>query len=95
MKTTLKKGIGRTASQNGHGNGRAILPPTALAPVTRYRQPVPERRVRLGELEPGVGGAEQLEELALLGVVGARGIPERGPDAAVALGDQLLARRLG
>jgi LCP family protein required for cell wall assembly len=44
MKTTLKRGIGRTASENGHGNGRAVLPPTALSTVTRYRQPVPERR---------------------------------------------------
>ena len=40
MRTTLKRGIGRSASANG--NGRAILPPGALTPVTRYRQP--ERR---------------------------------------------------
>src|SRR5215213_4217493 len=40
MRTTLKRGIGRSASANG--NGRAILPPGALSPVTLYRQP--ERR---------------------------------------------------
>ena len=35
MKTTLKRGVGRTAN----GNGRAVLPPGVLSPVTRYRQP--------------------------------------------------------
>jgi LCP family protein required for cell wall assembly len=37
MRTTLKRGIGRGASVNG--NGRAILPPGALSPMIRYRQP--------------------------------------------------------
>jgi LCP family protein required for cell wall assembly len=41
MRTTLKRGIGRGASVNG--NGRAILPPGALTPVTRYQQP-PRKR---------------------------------------------------
>ncbi|HEU5064501.1 MAG TPA: LCP family protein [Gaiellaceae bacterium] len=40
MRTTLKRGIGRVAV--GNGNGQAVLPPGALSPVTRYRQP--ERR---------------------------------------------------
>jgi LCP family protein required for cell wall assembly len=40
MRTTLKRGIGRVAVVNGHG--RAVLPPGALSPVTRYRWP--ERR---------------------------------------------------
>jgi LCP family protein required for cell wall assembly len=44
MKTTLKRGIGRTASENGHGNGRAVLPPAVVSPMTRYRQPARERR---------------------------------------------------
>jgi LCP family protein required for cell wall assembly len=39
MKTTLKRGIGRGAN----GNGRAILPPGSLTPVTLYRQPPPSK----------------------------------------------------
>jgi LCP family protein required for cell wall assembly len=42
MRTTLKRGIGRGAVANG--NGRAVLPPAALSPVTHYRQPPPPRR---------------------------------------------------
>jgi LCP family protein required for cell wall assembly len=41
MRTTLKRGIGRGAEVNG--NGRAVLPPGALTPVTLYRQPPPAR----------------------------------------------------
>src|SRR5437773_9676385 len=47
----------------------------------------------LRQLHPGAVGAEQLEELRLLAVVGARGVAEGRPDTAVALGDQLLARK--
>lgn len=39
MRTTLKRAYGRTAAADG--NGRAVLPPDALSPVTRYRQPPP------------------------------------------------------
>jgi LCP family protein required for cell wall assembly len=39
MRTTLKRGIGRGAAVNG--NGRAVLPPGAVAPMRRYRQPAP------------------------------------------------------
>jgi LCP family protein required for cell wall assembly len=42
MRTTLKRGIGRGAEVNG--NGRAVLPPGALTPVSLYRQPPPPRR---------------------------------------------------
>ncbi len=42
MRTTLKRGIGRGAEVNG--NGRAVLPPGSLTPVTLYRQPPPPRR---------------------------------------------------
>jgi LCP family protein required for cell wall assembly len=42
MKTTLKRGIGRGAAMNG--NGRAIYPPAAPTPMTRYRQPDPPKR---------------------------------------------------
>ncbi len=39
MKTTLKRGIGRATN----GNGRAVLPPGSLTPVTLYRQPPPSK----------------------------------------------------
>jgi LCP family protein required for cell wall assembly len=42
MKTTLKRGMGRSASANG--NGRAVFPPGVRTPMTRYRQPEPEPR---------------------------------------------------
>jgi LCP family protein required for cell wall assembly len=41
MRTTLKRGIGRSATTNG--NGRAVLPPAIAEPVRRYRQPKVER----------------------------------------------------
>jgi LCP family protein required for cell wall assembly len=43
MKTTLKRGVGRAADTNG--NGRAVLPPGALTPISRYRQPGRRRGV--------------------------------------------------
>ena len=42
MRTTLKRGIGRGAAVTG--NGRPVLPPGALSPITIYRQPEPARR---------------------------------------------------
>src|SRR2546423_1032065 len=42
MRTTHKRGIGRAAVANG--NGHATLPPGALTPVARYRQPDRPRR---------------------------------------------------
>jgi LCP family protein required for cell wall assembly len=44
MRTTLKRGIGRAAAVNGNGAARAVLPPAAVAPITRYQQPVYTRR---------------------------------------------------
>ncbi|MBA3347749.1 MAG: LCP family protein [Actinobacteria bacterium] len=44
MRTTTKRGIGRGAAVNG--NGRPVLPPGALSPVTLYRQPEPPQRSR-------------------------------------------------
>jgi LCP family protein required for cell wall assembly len=41
VRTTLKRGIGRGAVVNG--DGRAVLPPGALSPVTRYLQPERKR----------------------------------------------------
>jgi hypothetical protein len=47
-------------------------------------------RKGLGQVETDVLGAEQLEQLALLTVVGTRGIAEGRTDAAEPLGDQVL-----
>jgi LCP family protein required for cell wall assembly len=47
MRTTLKRGLGRSAAPDG--NGKAVLPPGALSPVTVYLQSLP-RRSRLGLL---------------------------------------------
>src|SRR5688500_1643438 len=44
MRTTLKRGMGRGAAVNG--NGRPVLPPGALSPITIYRQPLPSPRTR-------------------------------------------------
>lgn len=43
MKTTLKRGVGRAT--DGNGNGRAVLPPDVLTPITHYRQPAKRRSV--------------------------------------------------
>jgi LCP family protein required for cell wall assembly len=37
MRTTLKRGLGRGAAPNG--NGKPVLPPGALSPVSLYQQP--------------------------------------------------------
>jgi LCP family protein required for cell wall assembly len=42
MRTTLKRGVGRAGVLDG--NGRSMLPPSALTPVSRYRQPEPPPR---------------------------------------------------
>jgi LCP family protein required for cell wall assembly len=41
VRTTLKRGIGRTAAVNG--DGHAVLPPGVPSPVQRYRQPERKR----------------------------------------------------
>ena len=46
MKTTLKRGLGRTAEPNG--NGHAVYPPAIGAPVRRYRQPEADPRSLAG-----------------------------------------------
>jgi LCP family protein required for cell wall assembly len=43
MRTTIKRGIGRSAGANG--NGHAVLPPSIVSPIRRYVQP-PRRRSR-------------------------------------------------
>jgi LCP family protein required for cell wall assembly len=49
MRTTLKRGLGRSAPPDGEG--RTVLPPGAASPVSVYRQE-PRRRSRLGLLGP-------------------------------------------
>ena len=49
MRTTLKRGLGRSAPTDGEG--RPVLPPGAASPVSVYRQE-PRRRSRLGLLGP-------------------------------------------
>jgi LCP family protein required for cell wall assembly len=44
MRTTIKRGLGRGSAVNG--NGRPVLPPGTLSPITIYRQPEPPRRSR-------------------------------------------------
>ena len=44
MRTTMKRGMGRGAVADG--NGRPVLPPGTLSPITIYRQPEPPRRSR-------------------------------------------------
>ncbi len=48
MRTTLKRGIGRSSVANG--NGSAVFPPGAISAVTRYRQPPPPPKTGLGLL---------------------------------------------
>jgi LCP family protein required for cell wall assembly len=52
MRTTLKRGIGQSAGQNG--NGHSTLPPL-FGPITRYRQPEPPRRSLIGRILRGFG----------------------------------------
>jgi len=52
MRTTMKRGIGQAAGQNG--NGHSTLPPL-FGPVTRYRQPEPPRRSVVGLILRGFG----------------------------------------
>jgi LCP family protein required for cell wall assembly len=44
MRTTLKRGMGRAATVNGSGNGRAVMPPGVVEPMRRYSQPPPPPR---------------------------------------------------
>ena len=64
MRTTLKRGIGRGAAVNG--NGRAVLPPGALSPITIYRQPEPPPRSRWAFVRTALAWAG----VALLVVIG-------------------------
>jgi len=52
MRTTLKRGIGQAAGQNG--NGHSGVPPL-FGPVTRYQQPGRPRRSLIGTILRGFG----------------------------------------
>jgi LCP family protein required for cell wall assembly len=67
MRTTLKRGLGRSAP---NGNGKPVLPPGAQSAVTLYRQPPPASRSRL-RLVGRIAGWLGLVSLVLL--VGAAG----------------------
>jgi LCP family protein required for cell wall assembly len=45
MRTTLKRGLGRGSASNG--NGKPVLPPGTMSPVSLYRQPAPASRSRM------------------------------------------------
>jgi LCP family protein required for cell wall assembly len=49
MRTTLKRGLGRSAPTGG--SGRSVYPPGSASPVNLYRQPPPRKR-RFGLLGP-------------------------------------------
>ncbi len=55
MRTTLKRGIGRGATVEA--NGRPVLPPGALSPITMYRQPEPPRRSGWATFRTALGWA--------------------------------------
>jgi LCP family protein required for cell wall assembly len=67
MRTTLKRGIGRTGGLNG--NGHSSLPPL-LGPVARYRQPEPPRRSVAGLLLRGFGWLVLAIAVVVSGVAG-------------------------
>ncbi len=67
MKTTLKRGIGRSGSPNG--NGRAVLPPSVFTSVTRYQQPR-RRRVWLRLVMRGLAWLVALAVVTASGVAG-------------------------
>ncbi len=48
MRTTIKRGIGRSAGASA--NGSAVYPPGVISAVTRYRQPPPPAKSGLGLL---------------------------------------------
>ena len=68
MRTTIKRGIGRSAGA-ANGNGHAVLPPTILSPIRRYVQP-PKRRSRWALAGRFVLGLLALLMLLALGSTG-------------------------
>ena len=70
MRTTLKRGVGRGATLNGSGNGKAVLPPGTVTAVTRYRQPPPPPKTGLGLFRRIVLGTLIVVSAIVLGVAG-------------------------
>jgi LCP family protein required for cell wall assembly len=52
MRTTLKRGIGQAAGQNGNGHSASV---PLFGPIARYKQPDPPRRSVLGWIWRGFG----------------------------------------
>ena len=52
MRTTLKRGIGQAAGQNGNGHSNGV---PLFGPIVRYRQPDPPRRSAVGLILRGFG----------------------------------------
>ena len=76
-----------------------------MRPTVKYRacgcakyRPLTEAAGAIAKLSvsvmPARSGLQQVEQLALLAVVRAGGVAEGGPDAAIPLGDQVVAREL-
>ena len=68
MRTTLKRGIGRGATVEA--NGRPVLPPGALSPITVYRQPDPPKRSGWATLRTAFGWVFVVLIVALGSVAG-------------------------
>jgi LCP family protein required for cell wall assembly len=68
MRTTLKRGIGSGHAANG--NGKAVLPPGPLSPITLYRQPPPPPRTRTSLALRILGWALVALAMCVGGVVG-------------------------
>ena len=68
MRTTLKRGVGRSAAADG--SGRAVLPPSAVSAVSRYRQPPPARVSGLGILRRVLVGTVIVLSSLAFGIAG-------------------------
>jgi LCP family protein required for cell wall assembly len=66
VRTTLKRGYGRTAAANGNGSDRTTLPPDALSAITLYEAEPPPPKSRWRKI--GKGFAFLLLVLVMLGV---------------------------
>ena len=69
MKTTLKRGMGRSATVNG--NGRAVYPPGVRTTMQRYRQPDAVQAGRLGRRSDVVLWTALVAVIVAGGVAGA------------------------
>jgi LCP family protein required for cell wall assembly len=85
VRTTLKRGYGRTTAIDGNGSGRPTLPPDALSPVTLYRIEEPPAKSRLRRLARGFAWVVLV--LVMLGLSFAGGVYLWLHESAAALND--------